>query len=205
MEYLIKIAFSLLPFFTVCGYDRPFYFIRDARIDDRCAIIDLCKLSSDYYNASLIHHNKAAAHKIDSMLHDAVYQGFAFVIESISSEHSGQIIAFLCKHRSAEYQYSHILDHGMFVVHPNFRKEMLITQLYRHLQRQVEDFYPDILKIESLCPECFDENIAMYLRCDFEIEGRRKWSFRNRKNEFFDELVFAWWNKNFDKKQTPSS
>ncbi|MDP3787719.1 MAG: hypothetical protein Q8Q60_00195 [Candidatus Chromulinivorax sp.] len=195
MRCFAIMSFSFI-FFT-CTIQSQ-YWIRDARIDDKKKMIDVYKKSRNFYDGSLVDTGIAMSQSILDCLHSSIDEGFAFVIESLSVGSNGQILGFLLKHRSLHAACRHVVCGGIMAIDPNFRDEMLEIQLYQHLLEQVELHHCDVLRIEGNCPDCAVDLIALFELCGFVCEGRRERAVLMIGKKVVDELVFVWWNKNFD-------
>ncbi|MGZ6254895.1 MAG: N-acetyltransferase family protein [Candidatus Chromulinivorax sp.] len=176
------------------------YMIREATIEDKSELISLYKNSKEFYSPGLNQSKASISYLVSSRLHAALDHGFAFVVQDVSDQNYGKVLAALLKIRPLGVQYRHIVnaDGGLMIIHPAFREYMFGTKLYRHLLRQIEEHHHDVLRVEAACPDFANENIALLERCGFIIEGKRSKCFRMSHCDFADEIVFVWWNKNFD-------
>jgi hypothetical protein len=178
-------------------HDKARYFIRQACLDDKRAMIDLYKKSESYYKDRFLSGRLAMNYMVGSYLMPSIDEGFAFVVELVSGFGEGKIIAFLIHRRPLSRSCRHILDQGLSAIDPDFKDEMLLTQLYKHLQVYIQSYFPDILRVEGLCHERAHECISMFERCDFVLEGVRQACICLSDGYLADELLFVWWNKNF--------
>ncbi len=176
------------------------YWIREARPDDRRKIVDLYKRSKGFYGGGLADVGHAVFRAIPNLLYTCIDEGFAFVVESLLHDDNGRILGFLLKERSLHATHRHIVCGGLMAIDPNFKKEMLGVQLYQYLLGQVEEHYPDILRVEGGCHEFSFDDIALFELCGFVCEGRRERAVLMAGRGIADELSFVWWNRNF----TPS-
>jgi RimJ/RimL family protein N-acetyltransferase len=196
------ILIGLMSFSGFCcsSDNNPRYFIREAHWGDKNAMIDLYKKSQNYYKERLLDTRLATRQIVEFDLIPLIDEGFAFVVELLFDDGNCKIIGFLIKRRPCAKSYRHLLDHGFSAIDPDYRKEMLLTQLYQHLQAHIKEYYPDILRIEAICHDHAYENIAMFERCNFVLEGICERAVHLSDGSFADELRFVWWNDNFYKK-----
>lgn len=194
--FIIMVAFTMI---CNSGDDHPIrYFIRQADSSDKKAIIDLYEKSQRYYKDRLLDGRVVIKPIVEFNLMPSIDEGFAFVVELLTDQKDdGKIIAFLIKHRPLARSYRHIIDQGLSAIDPTFRNEMLLTQLHSHLQSYIEEHFPDVLRIEATCHERSYENIAMFERSNFVLEGCKERSVCLSNGDLVDELLFVWWNKNF--------
>lgn len=195
VKFVVVLFGSILFTYNIFGSQ---YWIRDARIDDRKKIIDVYKKSRNFYEGCLADTNLVISQMIPDVLYSSMEEGFAFVVESLAVESKGQILGFLLKKRSLHSAYRHVIHGGIMAIDPDFRSEMLGTQLYKHLLNHIECHHPDILRVEVSCFEYSTELLALFARCGFVYEGRRDRAILMIGKKVVDELVFVWWNKNFD-------
>ncbi len=208
IDVLIKRMFMKLKFMGfVIGFALLFssaahcrYWIRDAIPDDKRKIVDLYKRSKGFYGGGLADVGHAVFRAIPDFLYVCIDEGFAFVVESLVEEDNGRILGFLLKERSLHATHRHIVCGGLMAIDPDFKKEMLGVQLYQYLLEQVEEHYPDILRVEGCCHEFAVDDIALFEVCGFVCEGRRERAVLLAGRSIADELCFVWWNRYF----TPS-
>lgn len=181
---------------TVCKY----YWIREARPDDKGQIVELYKRSKGLYRGGLPDCGVAVVRSVSDLLFHSIDEGFAFVVESFDKGDKGRILGFLLKERSLHATHRHIIFGGLMVIDRDYLYQRLDFELYRHLLEQVSEYHSDILRIEAACHEFADDDITLFKECGFICCGRRELAVLLAGRRIADELLFVWWNKNF----TPS-
>lgn len=196
------ILIGLMSFSRFCcsSDNNPRYFIREAHWGDKKAMIDLYEKSQNYYKDRLLDGRLATRQIVEFDLIPLIDQGFAFVVELLSMGVNGRIVGFLIHRRPCAKFYRHVLSQGLTAMDPEFKNEMLLTQLYKHLQGHIKEHYPDILRVEASCHDHAYESIAMFERCDFVLEGVCERCICLSDGSFADEFRFVWWNDGFYKK-----
>ncbi|MBP6869878.1 hypothetical protein KBC04_03285 [Candidatus Babeliales bacterium] len=174
------------------------YIIRDACLDDKNKILALYRKCNKWYSDCTADSNLVSKCEVSSKLLAAFNHGFALVVEDLSKENEGAIIAFLFKNRPIGKGYCHIVDCSLSCVDRDFLGEMLMTELYVHLLNEIKEYYPDILRVEGVSPVSAVESIAMFERCGFVKECVRTKCVRRSDGSFDDEMLLVWWNPNFD-------
>ncbi len=166
--------------------------IRPATIDDKDVMIQITKRTHAFYDYYIISDERIESWISDS-LKKGLRSGFAFVVED---SQEGKVVAFMVMSRRSSTSRSHILYDDSWAVDPDFKDEMLINRLYKHLFQQVTEHHPDILRIEE--EGSHPESIAIFEEVGFTLEGRRENSLRRADGDFDTEILYAWMNPNFD-------
>ena len=177
----------------LCGL----YIIRDATFDDKNKYPALYRRCNKFYRDYNVDSDIISRQLVYTQLLASCTHGFAFVVEDLSVGNEGAILAFLFKNRSIGKGSQHVISSSLESADPEFSGEMLMTQLYVHLLNQIKEYYPDILRVEGVCPARSVATISIFESCGFEKESIRCRSVQRFDRSFDDEIVFVWWNFNF--------
>lgn len=195
----IKNIFYMV-FLMICSsYDLfSVYIIRDATLDDKGRILALYRKCNKWYQDGSVDSSFISKQVVVSKLYASLDHGFALVVEDLSDENPGGVLAFLLKNRPMGKAYCHIIDCSLSSVDPEFRSEKLMEKLYMHLLDEIKAYHSDILRVEAICPVSFAQSIAMYEQLGFIKECIRLKCVRRLDGGFDDEQLLVWWNPNFD-------
>lgn len=123
---------------------------------------------------------------IDNILHAGLERGLALIVEL-----RGEIIGSMIKYRSEVKAFSHVLTEGSILVHPDYQRKGIGSQLIKTFLDEVIQKHSDILRIELITRES-NPAIKLYERYGFVQEGRLRGKVKNQQGFFEDDIPLAW-------------
>ncbi|MBP6869946.1 hypothetical protein KBC04_03630 [Candidatus Babeliales bacterium] len=168
--------------------------VRQATLNDKDAMVEIRKKIENYFAAySAVNSDDVIEQYVSRILSVGLASGFGFVVE-----YQNRVVAYSMKNRSIMGSCSHILDQRNCSVDPDFRDDKLWVLLMEHLLQDIQDHHPDILRVEEDISEDHTPIFEMVQELGFIQEGRRDKTYRRSDGSFAAELLFVWFNPNFD-------
>ncbi len=178
--------------------DKP-YHIRRATMDDKKQIKQLWfRCRSACYTADEAEQNHNIDQYISETLQDGIDHGIALVLENKTIEQHDKILAYTIKKRSVQKMYNHILQAASSSSDPDYRKEGLGWKMIQYLLQDVQDHYPDILRVETYSNE---SGVKIYEQLGFHQEGRLEKAYKDLDGKLYAEILMVWMNPNFNQNQ----
>lgn len=126
---------------------------------------------------------------IAQLMHKSANFGFQWVIENLEN---GVIIAEIHAYKLEPNTFSHVLSNLTICVHPDYQGQGLGKMIFSCLLNHIQQYCPDILRVELIARESNQKAIAMYQKLGFVIEGRFEKRIRAANGGFEADIPMAW-------------
>jgi RimJ/RimL family protein N-acetyltransferase len=128
---------------------------------------------------------------ISTIIMNALKTGYLFV-----AEYKGNIIGSMHTYALGPQVFAHTLGEITIVVHSEFQGKGIGSKLIGALLNEVQNYRPDILRVELSAHESNINAIKLYEKLGFVREGR----LENRVKGLYGfeaDILMAWFNKKF--------
>ncbi len=129
---------------------------------------------------------------IHDLLSNGVTRGLILVVEL-----EDRLIGAMTKYRIEPKVFAHVLTGGSILVDPDFQGKGIGTQLIQTFLHEIQECYPDILRVEILARES-NPAISLYKRLGFKEEGRFEKRIRAKDGGFKADIQLVWMNPRFN-------
>ncbi|MBP6869945.1 GNAT family N-acetyltransferase [Candidatus Babeliales bacterium] len=168
--------------------------VRQATLNDKDAMVEIRrKLENHFRDIYVVNHDDAIERHIARILSEDYSHGFGFVVEC-----QNKVVGYSVKNKFTMAACRHVLSHRNCAIDPDFKDEKLGRLLLQHILQEVQYHHPNILRVEENISEDRTPVIEMLQQLGFIQEGCRHKAYRRSDGSFAAELLFVWFNPNFD-------
>lgn len=167
--------------------------IRKATILDEQGLKKLYKKVADIPGGLARTEHEITDAYIHKTLANGIDRGLVLVVED-----HGVIIGSMIKYRLEPKIFSHVLNDGSILIHPDYQGKGIGSKLISWFLQEIQDNHPNILRVEIIARES-NPALKLYEKMGFKQEGRFEGRIQGVHGSLEADIPMAWMNPNFDK------